>query len=292
MKWAERLKRRRPTRVHSISVVAAVGVFAVVSLVPGMSGAAGSTWRSLRSALHTTRTTAKVGPATRARRVMTNGQSFSGVAAVGALFLESSGKLGSHFCTASVVDSPHGDLAVTAAHCVTGVSSQIVFIPGYANGAEPYGIWQVTHVYTDQAWQSSQNPNDDVAFLQLAGTSGTAEPIETVTGAEALATNATDAAEQELVQVIGYPDGADQPVTCVNWTKVFSPTQLEFDCGGYTDGTSGGPFLANVSASSGQGTVIGVIGGYEQGGDLPQVSYSAAFGTAVAGLYQTAESSS
>jgi hypothetical protein len=292
MKWAERLKRRTPTRVHSLSVVAAVGVFAVVSLVPGMSGAAGSTWRSLRSALHTTRTTAKVGPATRARRVMTNGQSFSGVAAVGALFLESSGKLGSHFCTASVVDSPHGDLAVTAAHCVTGVSSQIVFIPGYANGAEPYGIWQVTHVYTDQAWQSSQNPNDDVAFLQLAGTSGTAEPIETVTGAEALATNATDAAEQELVQVIGYPDGADQPVTCVNWTKVFSPTQLEFDCGGYTDGTSGGPFLANVSASSGQGTVIGVIGGYEQGGDLPQVSYSAAFGTAVAGLYQTAESSS
>jgi Trypsin-like peptidase domain len=292
MKWAERLKRRRPTRVHSISVVAAVGVFAVVSLVPGMSGAAGSTWRSLRSALHTTRTTAKTGPASRARRVTTNGQSFGGVAAVGALFLESSGKLGQHFCTASVVDSPHGDLAVTAAHCVTGVSSQVVFVPGYANGTEPYGIWQVTHVYTDQAWQSSQDPNDDVAFLQLSGTPGDTEPIEAVTGAEQLATGASDAAGQELVQVIGYPDGADQPVTCVNWTKIFSPTQLEFDCGGYTNGTSGGPFLANVSTSSGEGTVIGVIGGYEQGGDTPQVSYSAAFGTAVAGLYQTAEASS
>jgi hypothetical protein len=78
----------------------------------------------------------------------------------------------------------------------------------------------------------------------------------------------------------------------VNWTKLFSPTQLEFDCGGYTDGTSGGPFLANVSASSGQGTVIGVIGGYEQGGDLPQVSYSVAFGAAVAVLYQTAKAAS
>jgi Trypsin len=298
MRWAERLKRRRPARVHSISVLAAVGVFTAVSLVPGMNGAAGSTWRTLRSALHTTRTTTKTGPATRARRVMSNGQSFSGVAAVGALFYESSGKLGSHFCTASVVDSPHGDLAVTAAHCVTGVSSQIVFVPGYANGTEPYGVWQVTHVYTDQAWQSSQNPDDDVAFLQLSGTSGGGQPIETVTGAEELgasadsSADAADAVGQQLVQVIGYPDGENQPVTCTAWTKVFSPTQLEFDCGGYTDGTSGGPFLADVSASSGLGTVIGVIGGYEQGGDTPQVSYSAAFGTAVASLYQTAESSS
>jgi len=296
MRWAERLKRRRPRRVHSISVVAAVGVFAVVSLVPGMSGAAGSTWRTLRSALHTTRATAKTGPATRARgattTVMTNGQSFTGVAAVGALFYESSGKLGQHFCTASVVDSPHGDLAVTAAHCVTGVSNQIVFIPGYANGTEPYGVWQVTRVYTDQAWQSSQDPNDDVAFLQLSGTSGGGQPVETVTGGEQVGTSAGAAVGQQLVQVVGYPDGANEPVTCLNWTKVFSPTQLEFDCGGYPNGTSGGPFLANVSASSGQGTVIGVIGGYEQGGDTPQVSYSAVFGTAVAGLYQTAESSS
>src|SRR5439155_875275 len=79
-----------------------------------------------------------------------------------------------------------------------------------------------------------------------------------------------------LVRVIGYPDGAQQPVWCAGLTKAFSPTQLEFDCGGYTNGTSGGPFLAGVSASSGQGTIIGVIGGYQQGGDTPQVSYSPA----------------
>jgi len=112
-----------------------------------------------------------------------------------------------------------------------------------------------------------------------------------VTGAEHVATDAA-ADAGGLVRVIGYPDTADQPVSCVNWTKLFSPTQLEFDCGGYTDGTSGGPFLANAPASSGQGTVIGVIGGYEQGGDLPQVSYSVAFGAAVAVLYQTAKAAS
>jgi hypothetical protein len=33
--------------------------------------------------------------------------------------------------------------------------------------------------------------------------------------------------------------------------------------------------------------VIGVIGGYRQGGDTPQVSYAAVFGSAVAQLYAT-----
>jgi V8-like Glu-specific endopeptidase len=281
MRWAARLLRGGRTRVHLMSVLAAVGVFATISLVPATSGAAGDTLRSLRAALRASVHT----------EVTSSGQSFGGVSAVGALFLESSGKLGQHFCTASVVHSPHGDLAVTAAHCVTGVSSQIAFVPGYANGAEPYGVWQVTRVYTDQAWQSSQDPDDDVAFLQLSGTAG-ASPIEAVTGAEQVGTGSpAKALASTLVRVIGYPDGADQPVWCVNWTKVFSPTQLEFDCGGYTNGTSGGPFLADAS-SSGQGTVIGVIGGYEQGGDTPQVSYSSAFGPAVAVLYQTAEASS
>jgi hypothetical protein len=161
-------------------------------------------------------------------------------------------------------------------------------VPGYTNGTEPYGVWQVTRVYTDAAWQSAQDPDDDVAFLRLSGAPGGA-PVEAVTGAEHVA---TDTAAGGLVRVIGYPDTADQPVSCLNWTKLFSPTQLEFDCGGYTDGTSGGPFLADVSASSGQGTVIGVIGGYEQGGDLPQVSYSVAFGAPVAVLYQAAKAAS
>jgi V8-like Glu-specific endopeptidase len=216
------------------------------------------------------------------------GQAFDGVAAVGALFTVSGGKLGTHFCTASVVHSARGDLAVTAAHCVTGNKGQIAFVPDYANGKEPYGVWQVTAVYTDQNWQSAQDPDDDVAFLRLSdGSDGT--PIENVTGAEQLAVNWQEPA---AVQVIGYPDGADQPVTCANWATSFSPTQLEFDCDGYTGGTSGGPFLADVSAASGEGTIVGVIGGYEQGGDTPQVSYASAFGPAVTVLYQAAEASS
>jgi V8-like Glu-specific endopeptidase len=220
-----------------------------------------------------------------AQAISSNGQAFGGTAAVGALFTESDGKLGTHFCTASVVQSTHGDLVLTAAHCVTGLQGQIAFVPGYANGKEPYGVWQVTAVYTDQAWQSAKNPDDDFAFLQLASASN-GRPVEDVTGAERLSFNAKVPA---LVQVIGYPDSASQPIACTNWAKKFSATQLVFDCGGYTDGTSGGPFLAGVSGTSRSGTIIGVIGGYEQGGDLPQVSYAAVLSAPAKALFQTAE---
>ena len=164
----------------------------------------------------------------------------------------------------------------------------MAFVPGYANGKAPYGVWQVTQVYTDPAWQASQDPDDDVAFLRLSPASN-GVPIEDITGAEQLGTSELSGGQQALVQVIGYPDGANQPVWCVNWTKSFSPTQLEFDCAGYTDGTSGGPFLTNVSRVSGQGTIIGVIGGYEQGGSTPSVSYASVFGTGVTSLYETAD---
>ncbi len=86
-------------------------------------------------------------------------------ATVGALFTTSSmGKLGRHFCTATMVHSDHGDLAVTAAHCMTNRRGKIAFVPGYASGREPYGTWTVTAVYANAAWVSAKDPDDDVAF--------------------------------------------------------------------------------------------------------------------------------
>ena len=216
-----------------------------------------------------------------------NSQAFSGTPAVGALFTTSAGKLGQHFCTASVIDSPGGDLAITAAHCLTGVSGTVDFVPGYDKGTKPYGVWTVTKVNVDQAWASSSSPDDDFAFLRLSQP-GSSVPIEDVTGAEQLAMRPP--ASRQLVQVIGYPSASNQPVTCRNWLREPMAGQLEFDCGGYTEGTSGGPFLGDVDRATGQGVVMGVIGGYEQGGYLPQISYSAMLGTsAAAALYKTAE---
>ena len=216
------------------------------------------------------------------------GKPFGGTPAVGALFTTSHGQPGTHFCTASVVSSPHGDLLVTAAHCVTGTQGTIAFVPGYTNGKAPYGTWYVSRVFTDQAWNTSTSQDDDVAFLQVRQNS-TSTPIEDITGAEDLG---IDLPPVELAQVIGYPNGAGEPMICQNWTKAFSATQLEFDCGGYPDGTSGGPFLVKVDQATGQGTVMGVIGGYEQGGDDPAVSYAVRFGPNISALYQKAEADS
>jgi V8-like Glu-specific endopeptidase len=213
-----------------------------------------------------------------------NGQDFAGTPAVGALFTTTGGKLDSHFCTASVVGSPHGDLLITAAHCVSGSAAGLVFVPGYHHGVAPYGIWTVTKVYEDKAWTAAADPDDDVAFLQV-GQPGSIVPIEDVTGAEKLETGTP---ARQLVEAIGYPKATGVPIACRNWTREPMSDQLEFDCGGYTDGTSGGPFLADVNSLTGQGAVIGVIGGYEQGGDLPQISYSASFGANVAALYPIA----
>jgi hypothetical protein len=143
----------------------------------------------------------------------------------------------------------------------------------------------VTKVYVDQAWSSSSSPDHDFAFLRVSR-AGSSVPVEDETGAERLATGTP--ASHQMVQVIGYPNTTDQPVTCQNWLREPMAGQLEFDCDGYTDGTSGGPFLSQVDQATGQGLVIGVIGGYQQGGYTPQVSYSAVLGANAAALYKRA----
>lgn len=217
-------------------------------------------------------------------------KAFNGTPAVGALFADRDGKL-KHFCTASVVRSPLGNLLITAAHCMQGrhlrPAGVVTFAPGYHDGKFPHGRWVVRASQADSRWKKNRDPDDDVAFL-IAGRPG--RRIEKHTGAETLGTNAK---LPQKVQVIGYPDSTGRPVTCDAPAHAAYPhhqRQLVFDCDGYTNGTSGGPFLAHVSATTGRGRVIGVIGGYEQGGDSPDVSYSSRFLANVAALYKAVTS--
>ena len=227
--------------------------------------------------------TSAAGAQSLAPTLQTQAVAFAGTPAVGALFtVTSGGGLGGHFCSASVVDSPARDLVITAAHCVGG-SGQLAFVPGYDNGRMPYGIWRVTRVIVGQSWISSANPNADVAFLTVTGQDGA--KIQDITGGERLGIGQ---AAGQYVRVIGYPQASNVPITCGNLARSFGPAQLVFDCGKYTDGTSGGPLLEDVNPTTGLGTVIGVVGGYQQGGDTPSVSYAARFGALVADLYKTA----
>ena len=273
-----RLARRARPAVWGGTLVAAV-TLGIVAASPSAHGAERLAARLAAAVKELPRGAPTVPPA------LLHGRFYNGTPAVGALFTVSGGQLGTHFCTASVVDSPVQDLVITAAHCLHGKQpDQVAFVPEYHRHQQPYGTWTVTRVFVDAAWESSENPNDDVAFL-VVSQPGNSAPVQQLTGGEKLATGWKAV---QFVQVIGYPDGRQRPITCSARTRAFGTRQMEFDCGGYTDGTSGGPFLANVHPATGLGAVTGVIGGYEQGGDTPSVSYSARFGQAVRNLYDKA----
>jgi V8-like Glu-specific endopeptidase len=182
---------------------------------------------------------------------------------------------------------------VTAAHCLQGQHlGHFVFVPGYSDGLAPYGLWTVTNAIEDQPWLASGDPDDDFAFL-VVSQQGSKVPVQSLTGGEIVGTGAPAG---RPVVVAGYPNVQNTPVSCKNTVSAFSATQFEFDCDGFTDGTSGSPLLAEqVAVGSGKAApadskavVIGVIGGYEQGGYTASVSYAARFSSRLEQLYQTA----
>ena len=160
---------------------------------------------------------------------------------VGALFEHDAS--GNHFCTASVVSSPGKDLLITAAHCIhggkgSGYRSDIVFIPGYRDGQEPFGVWTPARLIVAPQLADSSDPDFDVGFVVLQPNDG--RTIEQVLGAN------------RLMADTGYR------------------------------------YLVHVTTRSRTGTIVGVIGGYQQGGDTDAVSYSVRLGAAIVRLYRQA----
>lgn len=205
---------------------------------------------------------------------------------VGALF--SHDTKGDHFCTASAVDSPNRNLIITAAHCIHpgkgyGYLSDLVFVPGYRNGNAPYGIWKVKSQLVDTRWSSDSDPDLDVGFAILEPLNG--KNIADVLGANLLGINQ---GFTNFVRVTGYPMTSDSPVTCVNTTTQQYKYQMRFACKGYPPGTSGSPWLTHFDPKTKRGEVVGVIGGYHQGGKGDDVSYSSYFDDDVRRLYEEA----
>ncbi|MFF0293951.1 trypsin-like serine peptidase [Kitasatospora sp. NPDC004614] len=209
---------------------------------------------------------------------------------VGAVFTHAAD--GDHFCTASVVGSPARNLIVTAAHCLVdpgiGTSrTDLVFVPGYRSGDAPSGVWPLGTVTVDPSWRTRGNQDLDVAFATVQPQNG--RQVQQVLGANRLGTNRGYTLP---VKVTGYPSSSDEPITCSNTTVQQSPTQLRIDCPDYTGGTSGSPWVTELDPSTHTGTVVGVIGGYQRGGDTADISYSSYFGDRVQMLYMQASQAS
>jgi Trypsin-like peptidase domain len=220
------------------------------------------------------------------------GAAFSGMPQFGELAWQNpDGTPGAKLCSAVAVDSIGGDLIATAAHCLDGVVSRIAapmtvaYIPGADNGSRPYGVWYPTRIIRPRQWMNGvKNPDFDIAFVTVARP-GDAMPLASITGSEHF--GAIPAAGALAVQV-GYPYQSPDPVGCRTPVRFLSPTQLELDCADFPGGTSGGPVLTDVDPGDGIGTLVGVMGGYERGGDRSDVTYASAFTPAIEQLYQQA----
>jgi V8-like Glu-specific endopeptidase len=206
---------------------------------------------------------------------------------VGALFEHDSS--GNHFCTASVVDSPKQNVLITAAHCVNGGrgganKENIAFVPGYSDGNEPFGVWTPHRYVLDSRWVNNHDEHFDVAFVVLKPHQG--KNVQEVLGGNAIEFNP---GYRHYVRVTGYPSSARAPVTCANWTSQ-QDEYVKFECGGYYGGTSGSPWVANFNAQTHHGTVVGILGGYLEGGSVHNISFSSYLGEDIKKLYDDASS--
>jgi hypothetical protein len=203
----------------------------------------------------------------------------AGSARVGALFPAGrvSRLAGGHFCTASVVHAPYRNLLVTAAHCLDGRGG-LVFVPGYRDGRAPYGVWKVERRFMPGGWVEGRREDSDVAFAVVAPRGG--QGVEDVVGGYRLATGTATGAT--AVTMTGYPDSRETPVSCTNKPTAHSPTQQRIACPGFAGGTSGSPWV------NGDGQVVGILGGHEDGGRTPDVSYSVVLGAQAGRLYREA----
>ncbi|QQM41842.1 trypsin-like serine peptidase [Streptomyces liliifuscus] len=185
---------------------------------------------------------------------------------------------GAHYCTASVVHSERRDLVVTAAHCLSGSGGgAIYFVPGYRGGEAPYGEWAVTRTYVGDGWKGREDEDSDVAFARVASRGG--EEIEDVVGGNRLVAGRRVSPVGRAVTVVGYPRARETPVWCTNISTAYGGSQQRIECPGYSGGTSGSPWI------DAEGRVVGVLGGFQQGGTTDDVSYSVVFGREAAELY-------
>ena len=81
---------------------------------------------------------------------------------------------GNFSCSATVVNSPNESTVWTAAHCIyynasEGFSTNLVFVPGYNQGARPFGTWTARNSFVPANWVSSgaSDFRDDVGTLLI-----------------------------------------------------------------------------------------------------------------------------
>ena len=206
-----------------------------------------------------------------------------------------------YVCSGSAVASAHGDVVLTAAHCVSGGAGQWasnwIFVPGYRDGTQPHGAFTARRFFVSPRWSESRgtandaNERYDVAFV-------TVNPPPAPTGSRQagmrLPTGQPVAFSQRFAAgttyVFGYP--AEPPYSGLYPNYCAGPAQpgglgvTRTRCA-MTAGDSGGPWFAGFSPRTGTGTIVAIT--TYKISDNPRVLYATVLGPAARVLYQEAD---
>ena len=78
---------------------------------------------------------------------------------------------GDYSCSGTALDTPSHSIVLTAGHCVLehgSVGRDLTFVPAYDHGERPFGTFDVEAAYVMPQWRHGENPDFDVAALQVA----------------------------------------------------------------------------------------------------------------------------
>ncbi|HEX4700931.1 MAG TPA: trypsin-like serine protease [Pseudonocardiaceae bacterium] len=159
-------------------------------------------------------------------------------------------------------------LVITAAHCVSdgsgGWADDWTFVPGYAAGKAPFGVYRAQTIYVSSDWASGADPGSDVAFVKIvpAGQATATAPAQANASALPVSFGRNPAGRRQAY-VFGYP--AAPPYT--GRTLDYCAGQVRPDPYGgadnglpcaMTEGDSGGPWLSGFDPATGTGVITGV----------------------------------
>ncbi|MFC3688344.1 hypothetical protein [Aquipuribacter hungaricus] len=195
-----------------------------------------------------------------------------------------------YVCSGSAVTSGNESTVLTAGHCLHegpgAFATNFAFVPGYADGARPYGTFVATDLWTTQQWQASGDFVYDVGFAEVAPVGG-ATLTDTV-GAQGIGFAAS---RTDFRYAFGYPaarpyDGSDL-IHCAGTVSrdPYGQDTLGLGCT-MTGGSSGGPWLSGFSTTTGLGTLTSV-NSYKYTADASRM-YGPYLGAVAEQLYRTA----
>lgn len=202
-------------------------------------------------------------------------------------------------CSGSVIESPVGNVVLTAGHCVidpeTGdVARSVVFVPGYREGSEPYGSfaaesWLATPEWVQSAGTREPDESGDLAMLRLAPSPSSGASVEATVGGLPIA---FEGAREQTYTQWGYPGEAPYdgealyshtaPYAGVDpfYPAATAPIKIASD---FTAGASGGPWTIGPASDP---TVVSLTDyAYEF---EPGHVYGAWFGAAARQVYEEA----